>query len=100
LRGTLCPDLASRDDCAAQRDWTVSHARRALGMVPPPHPQGRAVLVTLNDARTLIQQRFAHVIEWQGATRAFMAAAESGTSQDIAFATAKIEHLLLRRALL
>ena len=59
-----------------------------------------AVLVTLNDARTLIQQRFAHVIEWQGATRAFMAAAESGTSQDIAFATAKIEHLLLRRALL
>ena len=49
-----------------------------------------AVLVTLNDARTLIQQRFAHVIEWQGATRAFMAAAEPGEQQGL-----QIEHNMM-----
>jgi hypothetical protein len=58
------------------------------------------VLATLNDARTLIQQRFAHVIDWQGATKALMAAAEGGRPEDIAFATAKIERMLSGRDLL
>ena len=58
------------------------------------------VLATLNDARTLIQQRFAGVIDWEGAIRALMAAAESGSPQDIAYVTTKIEGLLFGRELL
>jgi len=52
------------------------------------------VLVTLLDARSLIQQRFPGIAAWQPAINAMVKAAESGDAHHILLATMIVERML------